>query len=104
MTITVPQFYNDSKPVNSIVLMNVEMELIERYDGFSRTEVFGAWQNYHGSKTYREKSYRYEILHQNPCRHAYQDLKILAKELCKTLYQECILTTCEIVESVDYVS
>ena len=104
LTITVPLSYNDGTPVESWTTKQIEANILDLFDGFSRVHVYGTW-NEHDNKgnvcrTYRDMSYRYEILTDKH----YDILRDYARELCKILLQECILITCEIVDSVDFVS
>ena len=100
LTITVPRFYNDSKPVSDTIIVATERDLVNIFDGFSRIDVIGEW--YDDSKRYRDVSYRYEILTDVPG--SYATLGNYARDLCKILSQKCVLITRETVESVDFIS
>ena len=102
ITITIPQQYNDGKLISIKIMEQIESDLLNLFGGYSRYGIAGAWSEHDNKgnvcRTYRDFSYRYEILTDMH----YDILRDYARTLCTILDQKCILTTCENI-NVDFI-
>jgi len=103
LTITIPTHDNIGRPFSWELWRLIERRLLRLYGGFTRVTVSGLWTNVDSDgvcRTYQDESTRYEILTDRE----YDKLTYFAGALCRRLGQYSILTTCEDVPTVDFIS
>ena len=101
LTLTVPLADNDGDAYDSSHFTRIESALLERFGGFTRVAVSGAWIADDGRR-YDDCSVRYETLTDDGL--AADWLTGYASVNARVLRQECVLVTATAVDRVEFVS
>lgn len=61
-TFVIPKADNNGKRFDSIVMTNIQRDILERFSGYTAREVQGAWLEESTGKTYFDESWEYTVV------------------------------------------